>query len=665
MIDEQRAASTYRRDIDGLRAIAVTSVVLYHAGLPFLPSGFVGVDIFFVISGFLISGILNREIRSGTFTFKGFYARRAKRIAPALIVVLTVFCITCIFLMGSHELMLAARSAISAILGLSNLYFWWTANYFAPTSHYYPFLMTWSLGVEEQFYVVLPFLFIVLSRYSQRIAIFSVAALTISSFIVCAILTLGHPTFAFYLLPTRAWELGVGSLLALLWGNHRLPQSEFAHNILGSAGFLFTCIACIAYTDATPFPGLAAAMPVFGAAALIFSEKSWVNRNILSSSPMVGIGLISYSWYLWHAPLIALVRLSSFGTADLRVMSAVVIFSLLIAYLSYRFVEKPFRHIKIGDAIAVRRFGIAMLACILLPATLFASNGLPQRFNTQQRLVETALAVGRANPCLVSYGITGLSEAADCLGTKERLNQDAVALLGDSHGAAIGNAMRELVHQQGRDFIQLEKSSCAPIFGAVRNMRAYPTHGAECAKYNEEVFQKIANDPRIKIVVLAGFWGASFQNDQSAGQLIATRTDNNSMTQVDLLRQSLNVTLARYQQAGKTVIVVGDVPLMRFDPGKEALTDILPFRAALREMLSVPHDVANGITGMSWVRPATVADHVVREVVLSNAAARYIDLADRLCRDGQCRYSKDLPFYIDFQHLSEIGAEFALKDFKL
>lgn len=655
--------SLYRRDIDGLRAIAVTSVVFYHAGLWPLSSGYVGVDIFFVISGFLIGGILNREIRNGSFSFARFYSRRARRILPALLVVTILVSIASLALMGTRELRQTGLSAATALVGVSNIYFWWSTNYFTPSAHLNPFLMTWSLGVEEQFYIVFPFILIALSRFTQRTSALVIVAFSILSFLTCLLVTAYNPTAAFYLIPMRAWELGVGALLALLWSHPARPTSVTAHNAIGGIGLFAVILACVLFDDSTPFPGIAAALPVAGTLALLMAERGCVNRLLLSSGPMVGIGLLSYSWYLWHAPLMALLRLVTFGKTSVAALCIVAFISLGCAYLSWRFVERPFRHTQMPDSVTLRRYGVALGLTLLLPIGFILTKGLPQRLDARGQAVEKVLAQGQRNPCLVSYGTSAPSTASQCRPATPAARLGAI-LLGDSHAAALGDALAIIARQQNVSFQQYEKSSCAPLIGVARSIPKYPEHAAQCARFNATMLQRIIADRTINTVILTGFWGAAFQGDTNNGTLVSTVPGIDG-SQTRLLETAVEETIRRYRAAGKHVILLGDVPLFRFDPGSEAVGDILPARATLRRWLGMPEDVRNGRASRYWLRPTTDADRIVAKVARNTPGASYVSLSDRLCDASSCTYGADLPYYIDFQHLSKPGAAHALADLTL
>ena len=363
----------YRPDVDGLRAIAILAVVLYHVHVPGFGGGFVGVDIFFVISGFLIGGIVFREVDAGRYSFATFYARRAKRILPALLGMTFVVSLLAIALFDSDQLRAFAQSDATALLGSSNVHYWAQAHYFDLDWRLEPLVMTWSLGVEEQFYLFLPPLMLLLHRISPRAIAPVVALLSVLSLALSVQLVKSQPSAAFYLLPGRAWELGVGVLVAL-WQEHRRapPGRRLADPI--SLGALLAIAAAIAlFDDETGFPGLAALLPVVGTAVLIVTAPSWLNRSILATRPMRFIGLVSYSWYLWHWPPLVLAR-HALGREPKPVeYAALVLASFAVACASWRFIEMPFRRrTTIANVELLKRYGIALLASLGMAGACFA-----------------------------------------------------------------------------------------------------------------------------------------------------------------------------------------------------------------------------------------------------------------------------------------------------
>ncbi|WP_454883795.1 acyltransferase family protein [Sphingomonas oryzagri] len=354
----------YRADIDGLRAIAILAVILYHIGLPYFRGGFVGVDIFFVISGYLIGGIVHREIAARQFSFAAFYVRRAKRILPALLVMILIVVTLTAALFPSMVRSLAPSQA-SALVGVSNLHFWFLTHYSDMDWHADPLVMTWSLGVEEQFYLLLPPLMLLLHRFLPGSMLFTVALLSAGSLGISVLLTALMPTAAFYLLPGRAWELGAGVLSALWKERHPARFGAITAHGLGFAGVVAIALAIAAFDDDTPFPGIAAALPVLGTVALILAEGGLVGTTVLASPPARLIGMLSYSWYLWHWPFIAFARFSAGGEPASPILIGIAASSFVIAFLSWRFVETPFRKpSRLSNRMLLLRYAAAILVCL-------------------------------------------------------------------------------------------------------------------------------------------------------------------------------------------------------------------------------------------------------------------------------------------------------------
>ncbi len=337
---------SYRPDVDGLRAVAVLSVVFCHAGFGF-PGGYIGVDVFFVISGFLIAGLIYKELRQGTFTLANFWERRVRRILPALLVVTVVTMIAGWFILMPDAYLSLGKSVVGLALLGSNVQFWRDTNYFESAAEEKPMLHTWSLSVEEQFYLFVPLFLLILARKSQlHRAFLLLAAAAILSFGVSIYGSHRYPTATFYLLPTRAWELFAGALLAFFpdkWFAVSARWKEAAA-VLGMALIL---IPCFVYDHETRFPGLTALPPVLGTALVIWSGTLSTQFPLLSRvlawRPVVFIGLISYSLYLWHWPMLSFSRYQSIKTLPGLDRLILVLVSVVVATISWRFVETPFR----------------------------------------------------------------------------------------------------------------------------------------------------------------------------------------------------------------------------------------------------------------------------------------------------------------------------------
>ncbi|WP_167854973.1 acyltransferase family protein [Mangrovimicrobium sediminis] len=394
----------YRPEIDGLRAVAVIPVMLFHAGLGPFPGGYVGVDIFFVISGFLMTAIIYREIAGRKFSYSGFYERRARRILPALYTILFAAILPAWFLLIPADFVDFGQNLIGVVGFFSNLTLWMQSDYFDQAAELKPLLHTWSLAVEEQYYLVIPVLLMALYKFAQRWILHLVLLLLAGSLAISHWGAYHKPTATYYLLPTRAWELLTGSVVALLYARRDWPHSLrwiARHNgSLSLLGLLLTAIPIFAYDKHTPFPGLWAAVPVLGTALLIAcAQPGTLAYRLLSNRWFVGIGLISYSAYLWHQPVYAFARQQTLWRESGALMFGAFAVSLGLAYLSWRFVEQPFRNrarisnrtvwlVSAGGAVILAAFGWLAIR----------SDGFEGRFELRQPLTSATFDLpARAN----------------------------------------------------------------------------------------------------------------------------------------------------------------------------------------------------------------------------------------------------------------------------
>jgi peptidoglycan/LPS O-acetylase OafA/YrhL len=383
-------ALQYRPEIDGLRAIAVLSVIAFHAFPDFITGGFVGVDIFFVISGFLITGILLKQLASERFSYVDFYSRRARRILPALCLVLSACLLVGYIALLPEELANLGRHMAAAAAFAANLSFWQESGYFAPASEFQPLLHLWSLGIEEQFYLVWPVVLCFAWRWKRNLGLVAVT-LTAASFALNVSLTHVDPTTAFYLPLSRFWELGLGCALAIFKNvsprilppkcpNPSRPRSLrplFRHAPLLGVALIGICL--FTFNDRTAFPGVAAALPTAGALLILASEQpSWFRQHVLTSRVLVFVGLISYPLYLWHWPILSFEAILHAGMAQPVYRVAAIVLSALLAMLTYWYLEVPIRHRRepsIGILLAGGAFAIGVIG-----AAIMLRQGLPSRF---------------------------------------------------------------------------------------------------------------------------------------------------------------------------------------------------------------------------------------------------------------------------------------------
>ena len=372
--DASHANLPYRPEIDGLRALAVLPVILFHAGFKIFGGGFVGVDVFLVISGYLITSIISNDLYAGNFSFINFYERRARRILPALFVVIGAcipFSWTWMLPVETHAF---SRSAVAALTFVPNFYFWLTTSYFGVAAERLPLLHTWSLGVEEQFYFIFPLIFWIAWRFRLRFVVILTALLAFISFGLCEwAWRNGNLTANFFLAPMHAWELMLGALLALAWRRGPIYCSlhKVTNELASLLGVAMLVGAVFYFRKTTPMPSVYALLPTFGTCLIIAcAGPSTLVYRLLSSRSLVGVGLISYSAYLWHQPLFAFARLRSLHGPTWQLMSGLSLLAILLAYLTWRFVEKPFRNahlvsrlvlvpIFVGSWIMLMGFGLA------------------------------------------------------------------------------------------------------------------------------------------------------------------------------------------------------------------------------------------------------------------------------------------------------------------
>lgn len=367
----------YRREVDGLRSVAVLPVILFHAGFEVFGGGYVGVDIFFVISGYLITSIILGELAEGRFSLVRFYERRIRRILPALFTVLLVCVPVAWCLMLPLDYKDFAQSVVAVSVYASNFLFWIESGYFDTASELKPLLHTWSLAVEEQYYVFFPLLLMVLWRLGPRRLFYLIAAIALASLCLSEWMVRSYPSANFFLLPSRAWELLAGSLCAFL----QFKRGQWANQVLSLLGLALIVMAVFVYTPDTPFPSLYALAPVGGTALiLLFASGDTLVARLLGLPLFVGIGLISYSAYLWHQPLFAFVRIANVFEPSHLVMAALSLVSLGLAWLSWYFVEQPFRRRQL-PALPTRT---ALFGTAALVSTVFIALGVATSFTHVQ-----------------------------------------------------------------------------------------------------------------------------------------------------------------------------------------------------------------------------------------------------------------------------------------
>ncbi len=644
----------YRPDIDGLRAVAILPVLLFHAGIGAFAGGYVGVDVFFVISGFLITRIIYTEIEQGSFSILKFYERRARRILPALFAT-CLFCIVMAWwLFVPLDFKDFARSLVAAMLFVSNFLFMDETGYFAQPSEIKPLLHTWSLAVEEQYYIVFPLFLVIVAKFLRNYLGLSVVVITAASFAFCVWATDYRPVYAFFLSPSRAWELLIGSILAL--GVLPLIDNKQVLNALSVLGLGLILLAIFTFNADTSFPGWQAAIPCVGAGLLIYAngQTETIGGRILSFKPFVWIGLISYSLYLWHWPIIVFAKYHVGGELSPAMLWGLIGVSIAVAALSWKFVEQPFRR-KTGLFAAIKVFAPACFAGGLVLTGMGAwghmTNGFPERWSPEVRRFASAREDinPRSEECHHRKP-TDLASNEPCrFGPAEGAPKFMV--WGDSHADATMPAFTKLAERYKVPGWFASYGGCPPLLTAFRIDR---TRRHLCPQFNDTVAKLIA-DNEIKTVFLISRWtiysdGHNDDGPQSTKRTFigsASHKDRSRVSSQKAFAESLDITLAALAKAGARVYLLEQVP------EHYALVPTLLARA-----------VAAG------TNPATIRlpleDHLARQ---SYVVSRFdksaqppgvvrLDPASLMCDDQGCKVVDGaVTLYNDYQHLTGTGAE--------
>jgi peptidoglycan/LPS O-acetylase OafA/YrhL len=546
------AGFQYRRDIDGMRAIAVGLVLLFHGKLLGVHGGFVGVDVFFVISGFLITSLIRQDLEAGRFSLVDFYVRRVKRIFPALIVVLAATFIAGLVILLPRDLENYSRSAAAAVLSMANFYFWRSGGYFSESSDLKPALHTWSLSVEEQFYLLLPATLLMLNRYVARhIPLILLGLLLVSLGLSIFGLASNKALPTFYLFPTRAWELLVGSLLA--FARPSLPQA-WMRSLAAILGLALIVGAGVIYDSKTPFPGLAALAPCLGAALLIVAGQGGRHlfSPMLESRAFVGIGLISYSLYLWHWPILVLARYVLVRELHWHEAVAALAAAGGLAYLSWKFVETPTRRLALKPRGWFAMFAAAAAAFCGAAVLLINAGGLPGRFAPEVNQLNAA--GGTMYRCNVaSYMAFGRYYACPITPGSNSANAEVI-LWGDSHAQMYVPGMATALESAGRKGILVPLNGCPPLAAA--------STAGNCLDINRSNLAEIERSAA-GTVVLAMHWDSYRDRDYVLANGSGVRDAG-----FDRLLPELAATVERLRKAGKRVVVLAPIPTAGFDvPG--------------------------------------------------------------------------------------------------
>lgn len=611
----------YRREIDGLRAVAVLPVILFHAGIGVFSGGFVGVDVFFVISGYLITTILIAEMDRGDFSFARFYERRARRILPALFVVLAA-CIPFAWVWMLPAMFEDfARSLGLAALSLSNFFFARETGYFSHSAELQPLLHTWSLAVEEQYYLLFPPLLLLAWRFGRRAALAMVAVLSLASLGLAEWGTTYDPARNFYFTPSRLWELGAGSLCAFALAGRR----PWADDRLALPGLALILAAVLIFDHDTPTPSLWTLAPVIGTVLIVlFGGAGSLTARLLSAWPLVAVGLISYSAYLWHQPLFAFARLQAVEPPAPPLMLGLAALALLLAWATWAWVEQPFRRRPVPlmprRSTLFAASGVAVAAAVAFGVLADNRAWVEERMTADQRRllgyldygnsVEFAAANRRPDCFAVADDRTLLGLRADpCLVLAD--DRPNVLLVGDSHAAMYWHGLATAF--PGVNVLQATTAGCRPLDPPAGEPACETLIGAVWTDFLP------AHAQRLDTILLAGRW--------RSGDIAA-----------------LGPTLAALSRHGVPVVVLG--PVAEFSPDAPVILSRL-----------APGDDPDRVLAGFLNRPRLAIAASVAQVVAA-AGVPYVDVLATQCEGGRCAAfaPSGAPMVWDYGHFTADGA---------
>ncbi len=633
----------YRADIDGLRAIAVGGVVLFHAFPNALTGGFVGVDVFFVLSGFLITAIIRSEAEAGTFSLAGFYERRFRRIVPALAVVAIASTVAATVILPPEELRSYGKSLFGVALFASNIIFWQDSGYFDTASAEKPLLHTWSLAVEEQFYIVWPLIAVALVKLGRRRMLGGfVWATVVVSLLAATWAVQADPSQAFYLLPYRAWELGFGALLAV--GAIPAFRSAKLCDAAAMLGIALIVVPMALYTEATPFPGLAALPPCLGALLLIHAGQghSTLVGRALSVKPVLFVGLTSYSFYLWHWPLLVFPRIALNRPLEVGEAAVAVLAAFALAAWSLRYVERPFRGRSGGFAMTRGQVLSASIACFAILGAgglaLVQTHGLLGFASPGVRHAEDAIA--SVNPmraaCHDAENTGRPGDMARCTGGTVTANgKYDVLLWGDSHADHLMTGMVDAGRNRGFAVRQATVSGCPTTLILNRDEK-----NAACRAFHDATLREAMKQPSLKAIIISARWQTAF-----AGNSGKYKNEKDAIAAYRLLIQRFLQTVQERVKPNVKIILVGSTPEFDFWPA---------ICVARREKLGSDPSPCMTSSSRDVGRIRTV-DAILRSMEGGNV--HVVLPYDRFCRGNRCMTGQAGDIYFrDDDHLTNAGS---------
>lgn len=649
--------SRYRADVDGLRTIAVVSVILFHFSVPGFSGGFVGVDIFFVISGYLIGRVILDRASEGRFSFLAFLERRVRRLYPALFVMLFASLVFFSFILIPADLRAFGKSLFAATVYSANILFYSESGYFDNAGVHKPLLHTWSLSVEEQFYILFPLcvMFLVRAGLSRRNLEAALYLGTGASLLLALWQVREAQEAAFFLFPARAWEMGLGVI-----ASSQLWSSWASEGRRGTACAIFGTVVILVpiftYHEGTIFPGLAALPPCLGTALLLASGSSAQTRlhTLLSTRPMVSIGLISYSLYLWHWPLVVALRYLFVDSFGLEHVLIGLILTFAFAFLSWRFVERPFR---LQNTVTRRQvFGSAIVASMVASVVglfYWHFDGVPQRYESNDRAIAYAAGDFIQSGGTCDVGLPDFTPGLHVCRIGDRTKTPDFLVWGDSHARAWRDGLHLRANELGRAGWLIWQGGCPPLFSvSKRESVSSQKADRECSEAIERLRAYLASDERLRDVLLIGRWayytsGGGVGID-SANRIDLLRFPADSGSNQEVFRSALLGTVYELNRARRKVTILQSVPEFESFNARLLAQRVL----ASRDSLAILAEKMGTMPKAAVMKRQTAASAAINPLITSGQA-EYLKVEDLFCDEQVCYAVKqNVPVFFDNNHLT-------------
>ena len=658
---------SYRADIDGLRALAVLAVIAFHAFPEWVSGGFIGVDVFFVISGFLITTLIQESLQQQSFSFRTFYASRVRRLFPALVIVLLACQVFGWFALLANEYKALGKHIAASAAFIPNFIFWSESGYFDYAADAKPLLHLWSLGIEEQFYLFWPIVIWLGLKY--RVSLFKVSLLLfLGSLLLNLMMIEQSPSATFFSPLTRMWELLSGCLLAYLVSS-KLPVFEFFNAKLGSIklichaisllGLALILLGVFLFDQDMLYPGAWALVPVLGTCFIIVTgNKSWVNTLVLSNRLLVWIGLISFPFYLWHWPLLSFARIMEGSKPDWQIRAVLVVASFVLAFLTYCFIE---RQIRFGRNLQFKTYALIMAMSLLgaLGLVTYSQDGFKSR--ATDKAIEAQLADLKFDiPDSEEWYCQDMShDSPRCHATGPK---PSVVVIGDSHALTIYSGLRERFKAKGQDIgLYGASDGCPPLLNVV--IQDQGGDFRNCLKKGTQAIQRVIADAAIKEVILTSR-GPMYTTAKGFGDVELEQfgpwvlhfdgEDKGVRSNEEVFVLGITKTLDALLAAGKKVTFLHDVPELGFD-----IRSCFAFRP-----LTITSKVVSpcAVSRKEFEARTEAYRAMVNKILSQRPEIKVIDLSAALCNEKWCWGARDdTLFYIDDDHLSHRGADYVVR----